>query len=73
MPTGSYLWKLTEKIERWKTEYNHYRPQHSSLDDMTPAEYVERCFKLMEETISLPEASVPNQMIFATEKHRSAV
>ena len=61
-----------EKIERWRTEYNHYRP-HSSLEDMTPAEYVERCFKLMEETLSLTEASVPNQTIFAAEKHPSAV
>lgn len=61
-----------EKIERWRTEYNHYRP-HSSLDDMTPAEYVEKCFKLLEETVSLPEASDPNQMIFATENNVSAV
>lgn len=43
-----------EKIGRWRTEYNHYRP-HSSLDDMTPAEYVERGFELMKETVSLPE------------------
>lgn len=61
-----------EKIERWRIEYNHFRP-HSSLDDMTPAEYVERRLKLKEETVSLPEASVPDQMIFATEMHPSAV
>lgn len=43
------------------------------MDDMTPAEYVERCFKLMEETEYLPEASVPNQVIFATESNPSDV
>ncbi len=59
-----------DKIERWRIEYNHYRP-HSSLDDMTPAEYVERCLKFIEETISLPEASALNQMIFPTKKHSS--
>jgi putative transposase len=55
-----------EKIERWRLEYNQYRP-HSSLDDMTPAEYVERCLKMMEENISLPEASTSKQMIFAAD------
>jgi putative transposase len=29
-----------EKIERWRTEYNCFRP-HSSLDGMTPDEVVE--------------------------------
>ena len=29
-----------EKIEAWRQEYNHYRP-NSSLGDMTPMEYVE--------------------------------
>ena len=30
-----------EKIGIWKEEYNHFRP-HSSWDDMTPAEVVEK-------------------------------
>lgn len=28
------------KIEKWRNEYNHERP-HSSLGNMTPAEYAE--------------------------------
>ncbi|TAJ53918.1 MAG: hypothetical protein EPO58_09960 [Chitinophagaceae bacterium] len=51
-----------EKIERQRTEYNQYQP-HSSLDDMTPVEYVGRCLKLIEETVSLPKAFVLNRMI----------
>jgi len=62
----------TEKIESWRNEYNQYRP-HSSLDDMTPAEYVEKCLILIENNLSLPGASVSDQIIFATEKHSSAV
>ena len=31
-----------EKIEQWRTEYNHFRP-HSSLDDRTPQEVFEEC------------------------------
>lgn len=30
-----------EKIEIWRIEYNQYRP-HSSLNDLTPAEFVLR-------------------------------
>jgi len=62
----------TEKIESWRNEYNQYRP-HSSLDDMTPAEYVEKCLILIENNLSLPGSSVSDQIIFATEKHSSAV
>ena len=62
----------TEKIESWRNEYNQYLP-HSSLDDMTPAEYVEKCLILIENNLSLPGASVSDQIIFATEKHSSAV
>ena len=29
-----------EKIEAWRQEYNHFRP-HRSLNDLTPAEYIE--------------------------------
>lgn len=61
-----------EKIERWRIEYNHYRP-HSSLNDMTPAEYVEKCLVMIEKNVSLPGASVPNQMIFAAEESLSTV
>lgn len=52
-----------EKIEAWRIEYNNYRP-HSSLKDMTPAEFIEQC---EENTISLPAAPAPRTMPFATE------
>jgi len=61
-----------DKIGRWRTEYNHYRP-HSSLDDMTPAEYVEKCLVSIKNKLSLPGASVPSQMIFAAEKQPSTI
>jgi transposase InsO family protein len=31
-----------EKIAEWGNEYNYYR-QHSSLNNLTPMEYVEIC------------------------------
>lgn len=37
-----------EKIETWRTEYNHYRP-HSSLHDLTPIEFIAQRFKLIED------------------------
>ncbi len=30
-----------EKIERWRIDYNEFRP-HSSLDDLTPKEFAEQ-------------------------------
>jgi putative transposase len=30
-----------EKIERWRIEYNEFRP-HSSLEDLTPKEFAEQ-------------------------------
>ena len=30
-----------EKIERWRVDYNEFRP-HSSLGDLTPREFAER-------------------------------
>lgn len=30
-----------DKIEKWRIEYNEFRP-HSSLGDLTPAEYAEQ-------------------------------
>ncbi len=34
------LQDATKKIEAWRREYNEFRP-HSSLDDKTPAEFIE--------------------------------
>jgi putative transposase len=31
-----------EKIERWREEYNNFRP-HSSLADLTPDQVVKQC------------------------------
>ena len=61
-----------EKIEAWRNEYNHYRP-HSSLNDMTPIEFIEHCSAATTEKISLPEASSSVSMILSkTEKPLSA-
>ncbi len=62
-----------EKINAWVSEYNNFRPQ-SSLNDQTPAEVVEQ-YKSAEEinnkNRSLPAASVPEAMYFATIEHIS--
>ena len=52
-----------EKIEAWRIEYNNFRP-HSSLDDMTPAEFIENSSKAGQRSTTLPGASAPDQMIF---------
>ena len=31
-----------EKIERWRIDYNIYRP-HGAIDDLTPLEFLENC------------------------------
>jgi putative transposase len=31
-----------EKVDAWRYEYNYYRP-HSSLNNLTPMEYIEIC------------------------------
>ena len=57
-----------EKIEDWRSEYNHYRP-HSSLDDRTPAEFIAHWLEAVEATYGLPADAVSDQMIFATSEH----
>jgi putative transposase len=61
-----------EKINSWVQEYNHFRP-HSSLDEMTPAEFIERYLQKQSEEISLPGAPVDEAMYFASAKNGSAV
>lgn len=57
-----------EKIEAWRKDYNEYRP-HSSLNNLTPAEFIERYLAESPKHRSLPGASSPDRMIFAaTEK-----
>ena len=36
------LTELKYVVDRWRMDYNHYRP-HSSLDYQTPAAYAEQC------------------------------
>ena len=60
-----------EKIEIWRKDYNEYRP-HSSLNNLTPAEFIERYLTEMEKTKSLPGASSSDRMIFAASVQGSA-
>jgi putative transposase len=42
---GDFFWHIYELryvVERWRMDYNHYRP-HSSLSYMTPAEFAKLC------------------------------
>lgn len=50
-----------EKIEAWRHEYNHYRP-HSSLNDLTPMEFIVGYAKQHTYLQPLPGASSPEQM-----------
>jgi len=62
-----------EKIGTWVNEYNNFRP-HSSLDDLTPAEMVEKHMNVNDEQakyISLPAASHHEAMHFSTTEHES--
>lgn len=56
-----------EKIEAWRNEYNQYRP-HSSLNDMTPVEFIGHCKKEMIENSTLPGASSSVPMILSKVK-----
>lgn len=60
-----------EKIEAWRIEYNQYRP-HSSLNNLTPAEFIEQLKKEKEKTKALPGAPSSDPMIFAAVKQCSA-
>ena len=65
------LQDAADKIEAWRIEYNNFRP-HSSLNDMTPAEFIENRLKDERRSTTLPGASAPAQMIFgATDKSSS--
>ena len=52
-------------VEQWRLEYNHHRP-HSSLDDMTPAEFAAGCIASAPATPSpkqYMEQNVDNSLI----------
>jgi putative transposase len=57
----------SQKIEGWRRDYNEYRP-HSSLGDLTPAEFICECLKSKPGEGGLPAAFVSGPMIFETEK-----
>lgn len=59
------------KIEAWRKDYNEYRP-HSSLDDLTPAEFIEKCRQRTDQNECPPAAPVSDQMISASVNLRSA-
>jgi len=57
-----------EKIEAWRIDYNEYRP-HSSLNDFTPAEFINKCGKMKHNKEALPGAPASDPMIFAAVEH----
>ena len=60
-----------EKINGWVNEYNSFRP-HSSLNEMTPAEFVNN-FQIEEKKKkALPGASVDEHMYFASAEYNLA-
>ena len=61
-----------EKIEVWRNEYNEYRP-HSSLNQLTPAAFIEQCFIQEYFDNPLPGAPSSDPMIFATVENSPAV
>lgn len=60
-----------EKIEAWRIEYNEFRP-HSSLDDLTPAEFIEMVKENASSGQTLPGAPSVNLMTFSASEHTSA-
>ena len=58
------LQDAVEKIEAWRVEYNQYRP-HSSLNDLTPIEFIEQHHAENGKSQTLPGAPSSDQMIFA--------
>ena len=56
-----------KKINDWVNDYNHYRP-HSSLNELTPAEYVQYYQNKMIDREILPEATDDEVMFIKTTK-----
>jgi putative transposase len=56
-----------EKIEAWRIEYNEYRP-HSSLNGLTPAEFIAKHFQDSAKTRALPGAPTSDPMISKSPK-----
>ncbi len=56
-----------EKINHWVAEYNYFRP-HSSLNELTPAEFAEIIMKEKDKYQCLPTASDDEGMLLATDE-----
>lgn len=61
-----------DKIEVWRKDYNEYRP-HSSLNQLTPAEFIEQRFVKEPLIEALPGAPSSDPMIFAAAEKCRAV
>jgi putative transposase len=61
-----------DKIEIWRKDYNEYRP-HSSLNQLTPAQFIEH--RIVKEPLidALPGAPSSDPMIFAASEKGRAV
>ena len=59
-----------KKINAWVSEYNNFRP-HSSLNDLTPADFIEKLQAEECKNGGLPAASLRKAMYFAAEEHPS--
>jgi hypothetical protein len=46
--------ELRYVADRWRMDYNHYRP-HSSLDYMAPVAFVAKCLEKGSATLHLPQ------------------
>jgi putative transposase len=57
-----------EKINCWVNEYNHFRP-HSSLNEMTPVEFIEYHQRKDSNVQGLPAATIWEAMYFATKEY----
>ena len=57
-----------EKINTWVNEYNNFRT-HSSLNDITPAEFINNFAIAEKNKLALPGASVDEHMYFAAEEN----
>ena len=60
-----------EKINDWVDEYNSFRP-HSSLDDLTPEQMIEKHLSEIEKRQCLPAATNDEHMFFSAEGHGPA-
>ena len=61
-----------EKIEFWRREYNEYRT-HSSLNDLTPSEFIEMYLANVESNNPLAGIPSSDRMIFAAAENIPAV